>query len=73
MFNLDFSLLGKTGAVSVNQNGDRNSDYDIYHFHDNTFQHVARYDSFNMMYKPRVNVSSSVKNKQGNFCTLLAT
>ncbi len=73
MVNLDFSVLGKTGAVSVDKNGDRNSDFDIYHFCNDTFLHVARYDSFKMMYIPRVNVSSSVNNKQGNICTLFGT
>lgn len=48
---------GKTGSVSVNQDGDRNEDYAIYDFQNNTLERVAYYDGFRKEYIPEREVS----------------
>ena len=40
------NTAGKTGSVSVNENGDRNEDYAIYDYRNNTLERVAYYNGF---------------------------
>ena len=49
-----YLVVGMTGSVSVNENGDRNEDYAVYDFHSNgtrgKFVEVGRYYGFEHEY-----------------------
>ena len=43
-------VQGQTGSVSVNDNGERNQNYAVYDFVNNSFQQVAQYNGFTHNY-----------------------
>lgn len=40
-----FALVGITGSVSIDKNGDRRIDYQLYHYGDGTFYPAINYNS----------------------------
>lgn len=51
-----------TGAVSVNEDGNRNDDYAIYDYREEQFRKVAEYDGFQRKYiaQEKVNNRNSI-------------